>query len=53
MLYRLSSSAGDVIISGFQTWNSVGSQNPAEFVELFNTTDQTIPLENLKSYFTC
>jgi len=39
---------GDVIISAFQSWNSVGSQNPAEFVELFNTTDQTISLENME-----
>lgn len=40
-------SAGDVIISGFQAANSVGSQNPAEFIELFNTTDQVISLENM------
>ena len=40
--------AGDVIISGMQAWNSVGSQDPAEFVELFNTTDQTISLENME-----
>ena len=30
---------GDVIISGFQAWNSPSGQNPGEFVELFNTTD--------------
>ena len=35
-------SAGDVIISGFQAWNTFG-----EFVELFNTTDRTISLENV------
>ena len=40
-------SAGDVIISGFQATNSVSGQNPAEFVELFNTTDQTIPLGSM------
>jgi uncharacterized repeat protein (TIGR02543 family) len=39
---------GDVIISSMQAWNSVGSQSPAEFVELFNTTGQTISLENME-----
>jgi len=39
---------GDVIIAGLQSWNSAGSQNPAEFVSLFNTTDQTISLENME-----
>jgi hypothetical protein len=39
---------GDVIISGMQAWNSVGDQDPAEFVELFNTTAQTISLENME-----
>ncbi|MDY6839027.1 MAG: DNRLRE domain-containing protein, partial [Thermodesulfobacteriota bacterium] len=41
-------SPGDVIISGFQAWNSPSGQNPGEFVELFNTTDQTISLENME-----
>jgi len=40
--------AGDVIISSIQAWNAVGSQDPAEFVELFNTTGQTISLENME-----
>jgi|GEM_PF-2515260 len=39
---------GDVIISSMQAWNAVGSQDPAEFVELFNTTGQTISLENME-----
>jgi hypothetical protein len=38
---------GDVIIAGFQATNTVGSQNPAEFVTLFNTTDSVISLENM------
>ena len=41
-------SPGDVIISAVQSWNSVGSQNPAEFVELFNTTDGTISLAHME-----
>ena len=41
-------STGDVIISAFQSWNSVTGQNPAEFVELFNTTNKTISLENMQ-----
>ena len=40
--------AGDVIVSAFQSWNSVGTQDPAEFIELFNTTDHTISLENME-----
>ncbi len=39
---------GDVIISSMQAWNSPAGQNPGEFVELFNTTDRTIPLEGLE-----
>ncbi len=39
---------GDVIISAVQSWNAVGTQDPAEFVELFNTTDQTISLANME-----
>ena len=41
-------SAGDVIISAFQATNPVGSQTNSEFIELFNTTDQPIPLDFLK-----
>jgi uncharacterized repeat protein (TIGR02543 family) len=41
-------SPGDVIISAVQSWNSVGGQDPAEFVELFNTTDGTISLANME-----
>ena len=37
-----------MIISAFQSWNSVTGQNPAEFVELFNTTNKTISLENMQ-----
>ena len=40
--------AGDVIISGFQSWNDPGGQDPGEFVELFNTTDQPISLETME-----
>ncbi len=40
-------SAGDVIISGLQSWNNPNGQNPGEFVELFNTTDQPISLETM------
>lgn len=40
--------AGDVIIAGFQALDNLFTQNPAEFVELFNTTDQSIALENLE-----
>ena len=41
-------SPGDVIISGIQSWNDPGDDNPGEFIELFNTTDQTISLENMQ-----
>jgi uncharacterized repeat protein (TIGR02543 family) len=41
-------SPGDVIISAVQSWNSVGGQDPAEFIELFNTTDTTISLANME-----
>ena len=41
-------STGDVIIAGFQSWNSVTGQSTAEYVSLFNTTDQTISLENME-----
>jgi hypothetical protein len=40
-------SPGDVIISGFQAWNNPGTQDPGEFVELFNTTGTPISLETL------
>jgi hypothetical protein len=40
--------AGDVIISGVQAWNDPTGQSPGEFIELFNTTDQTISLENMQ-----
>ena len=38
---------GDVIISAYQAWNSPDGQNPGEFIELFNTTDNPISLENM------
>jgi hypothetical protein len=37
-----------VIISGIQSWNSPNGQNPGEFIELFNTTNHPISLENLQ-----
>jgi len=40
--------AGDVIISGFQAWNTPSGQNPGEFVELFNTTNLPIPLDGME-----
>lgn len=40
--------AGDIIISGFQASNTPTGQNPGEFIELFNTTAQTIALDNLQ-----
>jgi len=39
--------AGDVIIAAVQSWNDPGADNPGEFVELFNTTDRTIALDNM------
>ena len=44
----VSVNTGDVIISGFQTRNSVDGQDPAEFIELFNTQDYAISLENME-----
>ena len=41
-------STGDVIISAVQSWKAVTGQDPGEFVELFNTTDQPISLANLQ-----
>ncbi len=41
-------SAGDVIVAGFQATNNPTGQNPGEFVELFNTTSQTIALDTLQ-----
>ena len=38
---------GDVIISGYQSWNTPDGQNPGEFIEIFNTTNSTISLENM------
>ncbi len=40
--------AGSVIISGFQAWNTPGADNPGEFIELFNTTGNTIFLDNME-----
>ena len=40
--------AGEVIIAGFQSWNDVTGQDPAESIELFNTTDRTISLASLQ-----
>ena len=39
---------GDVIISGFQAWNDPSGQSPGEFIELFNTTDLSIPLDGME-----
>jgi hypothetical protein len=39
--------AGDVIIAGLQTWDAVAGQDPGEFVELFNTTADTVSLANM------
>ena len=38
---------GDIIIAALQGANTPTGQNPGEFVELFNTTDQPIPLAGL------
>ncbi|OWY61165.1 hypothetical protein B7486_65235, partial [cyanobacterium TDX16] len=40
--------AGDVIIAGFQATNNPTGQDPGEFIELFNTTNQTIALDTLE-----
>jgi hypothetical protein len=39
---------GDVIIAGFQAANTAGTQSPAEFISLFNTTDSVISLEGMQ-----
>jgi hypothetical protein len=39
---------GDVIISGFQATNDPVGQNPGEFIELFNTTSRSFPLDTLE-----
>jgi len=41
-------SAGDVIISGFQTANNPNGQNPGEFITIFNTTADFITVDNLE-----
>ena len=41
-------SPGDVIISSMQAWNDPAGQSPGEFIELFNTTDQTISLAGMQ-----
>ncbi len=45
--YRCDNS-GDVIIAGFQSWDDPPGQNDGEFIELFNTTDESIALDNLE-----
>ena len=39
---------GDVIIAAVQSWNTPAGQNPGEFVELFNTTNQPVSLAGLQ-----
>ena len=45
---ELPTEAGKVIISGIQAWNTPDGQSPGEFIELFNTSDAPISLENLE-----
>jgi hypothetical protein len=39
---------GNIIIAGFQSWDDPVGQNPGEFIELFNPTDQSIAVDNLQ-----